>query len=120
MSWYSKISSTNEIEAIRQALKTQYTGLELDIWQHENYIELARIELPKDMRDQGIGTQIIQKLQDYAKAQNLPLVVSPEADKNKKQALDRFYRNLGFINNKGRNMDYTLSSPFRRTMYWRP
>jgi hypothetical protein len=42
---------------------------------------------------------------NYAKKQNLP----PSAEKGKKQALDRFYKRLGFKGNKGREKDYRFS-----------
>ena len=48
------------------------------------------------------------------------IVVMPEAERGRKSDLERFYRNLGFVRNRGRNMDYTLSSPLAGTMYWRP
>ena len=38
----------------------------------------------------------------------------------KKQALERFYKDLDFVKNKGRNIDFQLSSPISTTMYWKP
>jgi len=120
MHWYKK-SQTDELQVLRQKLKTQYPGLELDLWKkNNNSVELASIEVPQELRNQGIGTDVIQQIKDYAQKNNLSIVLRPEPNKGKKGALDRFYRRLDFIPNKGRNMDYTLSAPFAKTMYWKP
>ena len=49
-----------------------------------------------------------------------PIVLRPEPEPRKKKALMDFYKNLGFVANKGRKTDYTLSSPFSLTLYWKP
>lgn len=92
------------------------------VWAHENKerIEITNIKIPKEYRGQGAGTEIIKAIQGYAKTIGKPIVLRPEAEKGYKQGLERFYKRLGFVHNRGRKLDFTLSSPVARTMYWRP
>ena len=99
-------------------MREEYPGLKLDAYAAPEKIELQQIEAP--VKGGGIGTAVIQKLQDYARSVDKPIVLRPEPEPRKKEALMRFYKNLGFVVNKGRNKDYTLSSPFALTMYWKP
>ena len=124
MGWYNllKISNNIELQNLRNSLKSKYPGLELDVWerQSDGVVEIAHIIVPKDMRSGGIGTAVIKEIQEYAKSLGKPIVLSPSPEKRKKKSLDDFYKNLGFVTNKGRKMDYQLSTPFSRTMYWKP
>jgi GNAT superfamily N-acetyltransferase len=81
---------------------------------------IGSIIVYKNMRGQGIGSKVLNLIKDFADKNNLIISLSPEADSGKKSKLDRFYKNAGFIDNKGRNKDYQLSEPFGRTMYRRP
>ena len=72
------------------------------------------------MRHQGIGREIIKVLQDFAQKRGKPISLHPVSEYGYKKKLNDFYKGQGFIPNKGRNRDYTISDPFAATMYWRP
>ena len=121
MNWYKISQQEGPLKILREKLKAEYPGLDLDVWESSNdYIELAMIRLPKEMQSQGIGTKVIREIQDYANQVGKPIVISPQPGRGKKKSLESFYRNLGFVRNRGRNMDYQLSSFFGPTSYWRP
>jgi GNAT superfamily N-acetyltransferase len=108
-----------ELEALRQQLIAKYTGLDLWVFQSQDgVIHISNIETPR--HGEGIGTAVMQQIQNFAKRINQPIVLSPEPGPGKKAALLRFYTKLGFVHNKGRNKDYRLSSMFGPTMIWRP
>ena len=65
-------------------------------------------------------SEIVRKIQQYAQSVGKPIVLSPEPEKGKKAALERFYKNLGFVHNRGRHRDYRLSSFGGPTMLWHP
>ena len=109
-----------QLQAIIEKFKSQYKGLDLWAFEDNNRIFLNSIKVPLEMRRQGIGREIIKVLKDFAQSRGKPLVVSPEAEKGYKSKLDNWYRDQGFIDNKGRYKDYEISEPFGRTMYWRP
>ena len=127
MNWY-KIAQTEitenelseKLQQLVQNLKSQHEGLDLIVWFGNNYIEIAKIEVPLERRHQGIGYRVIKEIKNFAREAGVPVVLRPEAERGYKKKLDRFYRDLGFVHNKGRNTDYQLSSPFAPTMYWKP
>jgi len=125
MNWYTKLQSNkldleDELEALLQEIRGEYPGIQLEAWITHGYsIEIANIKVPPGQRNQGIGTSVINRIQNFAKEKNLPITVRPSPEKGKKEALERFYKNLDFKHNRGRNMDYELSSPLAPTMYWK-
>jgi hypothetical protein len=123
MNWYKqkiKISQSNLLIDWAKDVKNRYPGIILYVWETDNQIELANIEVPIEQRHQGIGKRIIDELKSIARRINKPVTLIPQADRGYKKKLERFYRDLGFVNNKGRYKDYTISSPFSSTMYWKP
>ena len=120
MKIYRIAKETTELDSLVAELAQQHPGLVLYVSESDVKIFIHEIRLPKDMQSHGIGSFVITKLQEYAQRQNKPIVLSPEPESRKKQALDRFYRSHGFIPNRGRNKDYSLSSFFGPTMYWSP
>lgn len=109
-----------ELEQLNKALEAQYPGLSLSVYENEYKVYISEIRLKPEMQNQGIGTAVIKRLQEYATKIGKPVVLHPQADPRKKQKLDDFYKNLGFVDNKGRKTDYRLTEPFARTMFWRP
>jgi len=128
--WYKRQKhaqdNTKEIQAqlanLSASLESQFPGLDLFVsyFAAANYIHLANIELPPEMQSQGIGSIVMQRIQEFAQSVGKPIVLSPQHNPRKKKALDTFYRRLDFVPNKGRNADHRLSMPFAPTMYWRP
>jgi len=131
MNWYKKaqLGKTpqeeeryRELKILENELESQFPGLDLSMWfyQHGPYIEVAAIKMPTEMQNQGIGHKVMQAIKNKAQEWGIPVVLSPEPAPRKKKKLMNFYKDLGFVPNKGRNKDYRLSIPFAPTMYWRP
>ena len=109
----------NSLQKLINSLELQYPGVQLSAWENSSRIELAMIKVPKEIQGQGIGSKIIQFIKDYAQSVQKPIVLRPDPEKGKKAALNRFYTRQDFVNNKGKNIDYSLSSPTSKTMYWK-
>ena len=62
----------------------------------------------------------MREIKNFADKYNLIIVLSPEPDYGYKKKLNRFYKDLGFVPNQGRKKDYSLSSFFGKTMYYKP
>ena len=79
---------------------------------------LSNIEIPKHLRNEGVGSEFMSWLTAEADAAGVTLALSPSTDfgASSKSRLVRFYRRFGFVPNKGRNRDFTVSE----TMYRRP
>lgn len=109
----------NNIEELLDSIRLQFPFVKLLAFESKERIELQQIEVAKEQRGKGTGEHIIEMLKTYAQSVGKPIVLRPEAERGRKKDLERFYKRLGFVNNSGRNMDYTLSSPMAKTMYWR-
>lgn len=107
------------IDALLAQIELKYPFVKVSAFENDYKIELQQIEVPVEHRNAGIGTEIVRLIQDYAKTVGKPVVLRPEADKGKKGALNRFYKRLGFVDNSGRYKDYSLSSAFGPTKYWK-
>ena len=115
----------NITDKIKSELEKLYPSVDVDsikLYGSENStsIYIDSIIVPHAYRGQGIGKEIFKQLKQYANEVQKPIVLSPQAEPNYKQKLDNFYKRLGFVKNKGRKHDPSLSSPFGSTMYWKP
>ena len=118
--WYRLAQNQNDIQVFINFFVNKYPEVILRITEFENKIKLDKIYIPKEMRGMGIGTEIITALKEYSQRVNKPIVLSPEPEKSKKGALQRFYERNEFVDNSGRKKDFDLSDTFSRTMYYKP
>jgi hypothetical protein len=107
------------MEELLNQIREKYPFVKLWAYESPVKIELQQIEVDPEYRGQGIGSEIIRILQNYAKSVGKPIVLRPEAERGRKKDLERFYKDLGFVHNKGKHIDYSLTSPMAKTMYWR-
>jgi hypothetical protein len=118
--WYKFAQSQDDIQKLVDFFLQKYPGLVLRINEYENKIKLEKISVPAVLRNQGIGTEIINVLKEYSQRVSKPIVLNPEPEKGKKGALQRFYERNEFVDNAGRKKDYDLTDTFSRTMYYKP
>ena len=118
--WYKFAQSQDDIKKLVDFFLAKYPGLVLRINEYENKIKLEKISVPASLRNQGIGTEIINVLKEYSQRVSKPIVLNPEPEKGKKGALQRFYERNEFVDNAGRKKDYDLTDTFSRTMYYKP
>jgi len=73
--------------------------------------------IPKDKRSEGIGSQFMTDLSQIADRDQKTIKLTPSSDfGGSKTRLKSFYKRFGFVENKGRNKDLSISE----TMYRRP
>ena len=118
--WYKFAQSKDDIQKLVDFFLAKYPGLVLRINEYENKIKLEKISVPVALRNQGIGTEIINVLKEYSQRVSKPIVLNPEPEKGKKGSLQRFYERNEFVDNAGRKKDYDLTDTFSRTMYYKP
>ena len=96
----------------------QDKGLILDVYESAKTpkITLSRIEVPKEMRGQGMGTQALDELTQYADQTGKTVALSPSKDfgATSVDRLKDFYKRFGFVENKGRNKDFSISESMYR------
>lgn len=118
--WYKFAQSQDDLQMLIDFFLEKFPEIVLRINEYDNKIKLDKIYIPKELRGQGIGTEIITALKEYSGKVNKPIVLNPEPEKGKKGALQRFYERNEFVDNAGRKKDYDLTDTFSRTMYYKP
>lgn len=110
----------NPFEDFLDEIQILYPDVRIFAHEGKNNIKISSLLVPKEQRGKGIGTDIIKKIKEYAQKVNKTVSLSPGPEKGYKAKLTKFYKDLGFVQNKGRNRDFELSDPFSPTMYWKP
>lgn len=110
-------SGNSNIQPTLEDIKTGWKerGITADLFENKGVITLSRIVVPEGRRGQGIGTQAMRELVDYADANGKHIALSPSADfgGNKNRLID-FYKRFGFVENKGRNRAFSVSESMIR------
>jgi GNAT superfamily N-acetyltransferase len=102
-------------ESLVKDLQATYPDVKLDVMDSRGRINVSRIVLPKEQRGQGTGTKIMQQLAEHADATGKILTLTPAADfGGSVPRLKKFYKALGFVENKGKNKDYEISESMYR------
>jgi len=119
MNWYKIAQNSPELDSIVSNWTSQ--GIILYVFEKENLVILDSIIVPPEMRKQGIGTQVMQDITNYADMVGKRLELSPGQKDDfhgttSKNRLINFYKRFGLVQNKGRNKDFTTN----KTMYREP
>ncbi|HBY67410.1 MAG TPA: hypothetical protein DEG69_06425, partial [Flavobacteriaceae bacterium] len=101
--------------------RAETDGIELDLSYNKNLnaVKLHLIKIPKDRRNQGIGTRTIKQVLDYVDDQGLLMTLTPSNEfGSSKQRLVEFYKSFGFRLNSGpyrdlRFKDTMIRKPFK-------
>ena len=105
------VSNVNKFADIVGNLNNK--GLIVDAYESAKrpVITLSRIEVPKEARSQGLGTEAMQDLTSYADDANKVIALSPSVDfgATSVERLKRFYKKFDFVENKGKNKDFSIS-----------
>jgi GNAT superfamily N-acetyltransferase len=97
----------------------ELSGIELDVYiRNGGEIYLSKIALPKDGRGEGAGTAAMSKLIDFANRTGRTIALTPDLTYGATsiKRLKKFYTRLGFVNNTGKNKDFS----FMESMYRKP
>lgn len=88
----------------------KYPNVVLDIFisDSKKEISLDRIIVPKEDRNKGVGTDIVNDVVRYADANGYRINLTPSGDfGGSKDRLTKFYKGFGFVENKGKNKDFS-------------
>ena len=101
---------------LQNTLREKYPDVEIDLFGDSiKGYELSKIKVPKNLQSQGLGTQVMDDLVSIADAQGAKVKLTPDTafGGTSVSRLKKFYKNFGFVENKGRNKDFTI----KNTMY---
>lgn len=108
------------IPQVIQRLKEKYPDAEVRLNRRDNGdIRLEHLAVAKDKRKQGIGSQIMQDLANFADANGVRMTLTtgvrdPHFGTTSRARLSKFYKRFGFIDNRGRNKDFSISDNMLR------
>lgn len=104
--------SLNEFE---KYLEEKYNS-KVELGDYKKYIYLSRIEVDKETRGLGIGSEIMSEIINYADYNDKKITLTPSTDYGASSVarLKDFYKNFGFVENKGRNKDFEISQSMYR------
>tara|TARA_R110000851_G_scaffold123761_2_gene253678 strand:+ start:6343 stop:8151 length:1809 start_codon:yes stop_codon:yes gene_type:complete len=89
-------------------IKNKFKDVSLDVYEKNNTINLSRIVVPKDVRNSGIGSDVMQDLVSYADETGQKVALTPSSDfGGNVKKLKEFYKRFGFVENKGKNKDFS-------------
>lgn len=104
--------------ATLQSVKQLWDAVGIDgaISEQGDRISLSKIVVPKGDRGTGKGTAAMQALIAYADISGKSITLSPSTDfgGSSKARLVKFYKQFGFIENKGKNRAFTVSDAMYR------
>lgn len=88
-------------EFVLQDLENEL-GIELEVWNYDDYLELGKIIIPKSVRGQGVGTEAMERVIQYADKVGKDIRLTPSTDfgGTSRSRLERFYKQFGFQKNK--------------------
>ena len=102
---------------VQQSLTEEFDGLKLSLSGTGDTVTLSKIIVPEDQRGQGTGSQVMQRVIDWADQNGKTVTLTPSKDfGGTVSRLKPFYKQFGFVENKGRNKDFEISE----TMYREP
>lgn len=115
--FYIVENKENELENIINKYKDKDVKVSAYITKH-NDLTLSLIKISKENRNKGLGSQFMTELINFADKYNIRILLSPSIDfgASSVNRLKSFYKRFGFIENKGKNKNFTIN----HTMYRSP
>ena len=103
------------LEDIKAKYKNQTD--QLNIFENkDNTISINNLVVKKNLRNKGIGQNILNDIMNYADKNNKTITLTPTSEYLTKSKLTNWYKRNGFVENKGKNTDFSISD----TMYRLP
>lgn len=83
-------------------------GVEHHLSHSQGTINVSKIVVPKDKRNEGIGSKAMKEITDHADKHGMKVTLTPTSDfGGNKSRLVKFYKRHGFVENKGKNKDFS-------------
>ena len=108
------------VKQLETDLLKKYPDLkQLNLFDSRGDIELNMIAVDKAAQKQGVGSAVMQDITDFADGAGKRVVLTtgvkdPDFGTTSAARLKRFYKRFGFVENKGRNKDFTIKGNLLR------
>lgn len=110
------LNKADDVADFVKKIEGKFPGIKFDLMKKsDGSLELSRIVVPKESRNLGVGSQVMNDLKEFADATGRRVELTPSADfGGSKSRLHDFYQRFGFVDNKGSNKDYAISAGMYR------
>ena len=99
-------SFVKELADLEKKYEDKGVRIETSLGRYES-VYLAAIVVPKERREEGIGSAYMEELTELADKYNIIVLTSPEESfGGTLSRLNKFYKRFGFVFNKGRKKDF--------------
>lgn len=103
------------VKDLQSQLESEFDGVELSIGESNGVVTVSKIVVPEDQRNVGTGSAIIQRVTDWADQNSKTVALTPSKDFGGTVGrLKKFYKQLGFVENKGKNKNFEVSESMLR------
>ena len=97
----------------KDVLKSKYPDLKIGVSETADNIILDKVVVPD--KSKGTGTKFMNDLIADADSKGKSIGLTPSSDfGGNKKRLTEFYKRFGFVENKGKNKDFTISESMIR------
>lgn len=108
--------NASSIKDLRDSLKERHNLEQLELSESDRSIELSNIRVRQENQGEGIGSEVINELKDYATKVDKPIIMTIEPDPGMRDSLERFYKKHGFVR-PGGSKDFSLP---QHSHIWKP
>lgn len=110
---YESVSNADLASFVGAVVKTYGIDLSIQTYNGDGIV-ISKIVVPAEKRSSGIGTNVIKEIIQYANANNLKIYLNPSEKSDgwgttSRSRLIEYYKRFGFVENKGKNRDYSIS-----------
>lgn len=102
------------LESIEEKYKNQAKVLLLT--ENKGSVSIRNLVVEPEQRNKGVGQAILDDIVAYADTKSKIITLTPTSEYGTKKRLISWYKKNGFVENKGKNTDFTISD----TMYRLP
>jgi len=109
-----RVSKYLKIADFFKDLESKY-NVELTVQKALHGYRISKIVIPKEKRGEGLGSKVMKTITNWADTNKQLLMLTPSKDfgATSVSRLKDFYKQFGFVENKGRNKNFQ----FMDTMY---
>ena len=110
--FYKLNESEDSLEKFQESLLKKFPLEHLRLYRKGSDLILDMVVVNKSERMQGIGSKVLEEICDYADQNHLRILLTTAVKDNyhgttSMNRLKDFYKKFGFVENKGRNKDFT-------------
>lgn len=111
-------AADSEVREWADALEKRLGLQSFDAWMSKTDLHIQSLIVPAARRKEGIGTRAMEAVCDFADEHGLRATLSPgihdAGSTTSRSRLVRFYKRFGFVENRGRRSDLSLSAGMYR------